>query len=361
MLVVGAGGLGSVTVTYLAASGIGTIGVVDDDVVETSNLQRQVIHGTSDVGRPKTASASDRVAELNPHVRVIRHDVRLTAANAMEILAGYDVVVDGADNFPTRYLVADACGLLGLPHVWGSIYQFDGQASVWSVGEGPCYRCAFPSPPPPDAVPSCADGGVLGALCAVIGSVQATEAVKLVLGIGQPLVGRLLVHDALRQSWDTIPVQRNPDCQLCGDHPTITTLEDLPGWCRVPAEPVRGEDGIAPALAPIAALLPTTLAERLAARDRGADDLVLVDVRDAGERDIVSIPGSEVIEMADFESGAAHRKLPERASVVIYCKSGVRSLEAARRLAEAGRSDVSHLDGGVVAWVRDVDPTLPIY
>ena len=363
VLVVGAGGLGSVTLTYLAAAGIGTIGIVDDDTVEESNLQRQVIHGTSDLGRPKTASAAARLGEINPHVTVVEHGVRLTADNALAIIDDYDVVVDGADNFPTRYLVGDACGLLGKPHVWGSIYQFDGQASVWFTGEGPCYRCVFPEPPPPGSVPSCAEGGVLGALCAAIGSVQSTEAIKLVLGIGEPLVGRLLVHDALRQTWDTVPVRANPACPLCGDDPRIRTVTDLAAWCSVPPA-TSGTTEASPAgdaRDDVPTLTATDLADRLTERERGERPFLLVDVRGGREREIVAIPGSEAIELEDFRSGAAARKLPDGIPVVLACKSGIRSEEAARILIADGRTEVSHLAGGVLAWVRDVDPSQPTY
>ena len=233
VLVVGAGGLGSPALLYLAAAGVGTIGIVDDDTVDASNLQRQVIHGTPDVGRPKTESAAEAVARVNPLVEVVRHDLRLDATNALGVIAGYDIVLDGTDNFPTRYLVNDACVLLGKPHVWGSIYRFDGQVSVWFAGHGPCYRCVFPEPPPPDSVPSCATGGVLGVLCAAIGSVQVAETIKLIVGQGDPLVGRILVHDSLRQSWDTLRVRQNPACPLCGDHPTIHELVDYEAFCGI--------------------------------------------------------------------------------------------------------------------------------
>src|SRR5674476_546023 len=232
VLVVGAGGLGSAALMYLAAAGVGTIGVVDPDVVELSNLQRQVVHGVADVGRLKSESAAQMLAAANPLVRVVRHDVRIDSANALEIIAGYDLVLDGTDNFPTRYL-NDACVLLGKPNVWGSIYRFDGQTSIWWAQHGPCYRCVFPVPPPPGLVPSCAEGGVLGVLCAAIGSIQAAEAVKLIVGIGDPLVGRLLVHDALRQSWDTLVVHKNPDCVVCGERPTVTELVDYQDFCAV--------------------------------------------------------------------------------------------------------------------------------
>lgn len=361
VLVVGAGGLGSVVLTYLAAAGLGTIGVVDDDVVETSNLQRQVVHGTSDVGRAKTSSAADRMRELNPHIRVVEHRERLTAENVLTVLADYDVVVDGADNFPTRYLVADATALLGVPHVWGSISQFDGQASVWFAREGPCYRCVFPEPPPPGSVPSCAEGGVLGALCAAVGSVQATEAIKLVLGIGDPLVGRLLVHDALRQTWDTVAVRRDPGCPLCGRDPRITTLQDVAAACAAPSTSAQALTVQPGSPVAVPTVSPRQLAARLVARDEGEDDFVLVDVRGEAERDVVAIPGADSLALEDFRTGAAHHKLPDGIPVVLLCRSGVRSAEAGRLLLETGRTDVSHLEGGVLAWVRDVDPSQATY
>ncbi len=272
---------GSPALMYLAAAGVGTIGVVDDDVVDASNLQRQVVHGVKDVGRPKTESAAETVAAINPLVTVVRHDVRLTSENALEILADYDVVLDGADNFPTRYLVNDACVFLGRPHVWGSIYRFDGQVSVWFSGHGPCYRCVFPDPPPPDAVPSCATGGVLGVLCAAIGSVQVAEAVKLIVGQGEPLVGRLLVHDALRQTWDTLTVRADPGCPVCGESPTVTSLVDYEQFCGMPgasagkpaqegAERVgAGREDAAAAFAEVSATdLAAMLAERAKRRPR---------------------------------------------------------------------------------------------
>jgi molybdopterin/thiamine biosynthesis adenylyltransferase/rhodanese-related sulfurtransferase len=362
VLVVGAGGLGSPALLYLAAAGVGTIGIVDDDVVDASNLQRQVVHGVADVGRPKTESAAESIAAVNPLVGVVRHDVRLTADNALELMADYDVVLDGADNFATRYLVNDACVLLGLPHVWGSIYRFDGQVSVWFAGHGPCYRCVFPEPPPPDAVPSCATGGVLGVLCAAVGSVQVAEAVKLVVGRGEPLVGRLLVHDALRQTWDTLQVRANPECPVCGESPTVTALVDYEELCGLGSGAVTGTAGAAaspePAFAEVSA---GELARLLEARERGEARFELVDVRDAGERDIVSIPGSRAVHLDAFRAGTAEQELPHGVPVVVLCKSGVRSAEAAGLLAAQGRDDVRNLTGGVLAWVRDVDPSLPVY
>ena len=366
VLVVGAGGLGSPALMYLAAAGVGTIGVVDDDVVDASNLQRQVVHGVADVGRPKTESAAETVAAINPLVTVVRHDIRLTADNALGILADYDVVLDGADNFATRYLVNDACVLLGLPHVWGSIYRFDGQVSVWFAGYGPCYRCVFPDPPPPDAVPSCATGGVLGVLCAAIGSVQVAEAVKLIVGQGDPLVGRLLVHDSLRQTWDSLNVRANPECPICGEAPSITSLVDYDEFCGMPGASVPGAtaagaahgQGSAPGVADVTA---TELATMLAARERGEVRFELVDVREPGEREVVSIPGARPIHLDQFRSGTVELELPRGIPVVVHCKTGVRSAEAAGLLTAAGWSDVSNLAGGVLAWVQDVDPSLPTY
>jgi adenylyltransferase/sulfurtransferase len=360
VLVVGAGGLGSPALMYLAAAGVGTIGVVDDDVVDASNLQRQVVHGVADVGRSKTESAADTVAAINPLVTVVRHDLRLTSENALEILADYDVVLDGADNFPTRYLVNDACVFLGLPHVWGSIYRFDGQVSVWFAGHGPCYRCVFPDPPPPDAVPSCATGGVLGVLCAAVGSVQVAEALKLIVGQGDPLVGRLLVHDALRQTWDSLTVRADPDCPVCGESPTVTSLVDYEQFCGVPGAPgsEAEQDAVVRAFAEVSA---TELAQMLAERESGDRVFELVDVREPGERAVVSIPGARALHLDRFRDGTAADELPSDTPVVLLCKSGVRSAEAAGLLASAGRRDVANLTGGVLAWVRDVDPSLPVY
>lgn len=360
VLVVGAGGLGSPALLYLAAAGVGTVGVVDDDVVDASNLQRQVVHGVADVGRSKTESAAETVAAINPLVTVVRHDLRLTSDNALEVLADYDVVLDGADNFATRYLVNDACVLLGLPHVWGSIYRFDGQVSVWFAGYGPCYRCVFPEPPPPDAVPSCATGGVLGVLCAAIGSVQVAEAVKLIVGQGDSLVGRLLVHDSLRQTWDTLTVRPNPECPVCGQSPTITSLVDYDEFCGMPGAPAARPAG-AGAVPDFTEVSATDLAAMLAARERGEAQFELVDVREPGEREVVSIPGARAIHLDQFRSGAAQSELPPGIPVVVLCKSGVRSAEAAGLLAGAGRAQVSNLTGGVLAWVKDVDPSLPTY
>jgi len=363
VLVVGAGGLGSAALMYLAAAGVGTIGVVDADVVELSNLQRQVVHGVADVGRLKSESAAQRLAAANPLVRVVRHDVRIDSANALEIVADYDLVLDGTDNFPTRYLLNDACVLLGKPNVWGSIYRFDGQTSIWWAQHGPCYRCVFPVPPPPGLVPSCAEGGVLGVLCAAIGSIQAAEAVKLIVGIGDPLVGRLLVHDALRQSWDTLAVHKNPDCVVCGESPTVTELVDYQDSCAVTPLADAGMPGCSvPAAAggAVPQISALELADLLS--DKGASSgVLLVDVRGGNERAIAGIAGAQAIHLDEFRSGTAVPKIPFDQPVVVLCKVGLRSVEAARILIEAGHPDVRSLQGGVLAWVDDVDPAQPRY
>ncbi|OFE18077.1 adenylyltransferase/sulfurtransferase MoeZ [Humibacillus sp. DSM 29435] len=349
VLVVGAGGLGSPALLYLAAAGVGTIGVVDADVVELTNLHRQVIHSDDDIGHPKTASAERAVHRVNPHVTVVRHDVTLDSGNALSVIADYDVVVDGTDNFPTRYLVNDACVLLGKPHVWASILRFDGQVSVWWAGHGPCYRCVFPEPPPPGTVPSCAEGGVLGVLCAAIGSVQSTETVKLLLGIGEPLVGRLLVHDALRQTWDDLTVRRDPDCPVCGDSPTVTELVDYEQFCGMPVGGATTTD------------LPSVSVSAMAAELASPHPPVLVDVRGEQERSIASIPGAVPIHLDRFRDGGAFAELPRDRRVLIHCKVGGRSAEATRLALEAGFTDVANVEGGILAYLREIDPSQPEY
>jgi len=359
ILVIGAGGLGSPALLYLAAAGVGTLGVVDFDVVETSNLQRQVIHGDTDVGRPKVESARDAVAAVNPYVELVVHAVRLDSSNALELLAPYDLVVDGTDNFATRYLVNDACVLSGKPYVWGSIFRFDGQASVFWTGEpahGPCYRCIYPEPPPPGMVPSCAEGGVLGVLCASIGSVQVTEAIKLVTGVGTPLIGRLLVYDALAMTYRELPVARDPGCVVCGDSPTVTALIDYEEFCGMTttgAGTRAGDDPIARATITV-----RELADRI---ERGDDDFVLVDVREPYEAQIVSIPGAVLIPKGEFMDGSALAKLPRDKQVVLHCRSGGRSAEALRVLQEAGFGDAVHVGGGVLDWVRQIEPHKTLY
>jgi sulfur-carrier protein adenylyltransferase/sulfurtransferase len=350
VLVVGAGGLGSPALLYLAAAGVGTIGVVDADVVDASNLQRQVIHGQPDVGRPKVDSAADRIAEVNPHVTVRRHAVHLDASNALEILRGYDLVLDGTDNFPTRYLVNDACALLAIPEVWGSIFRFDGQVSVFWAGQGPTYRDLFPAPPPPGAVPSCAEGGVFGVLCAAIGSVMATEAVKLICGLGEPLLGRMLVFDALATTWREIKVRPNPALA------PVTELVDYEAFCGMPAREGAAADEL-----PEGTIDVHALRDLLAARERGETDFVLVDVREAYERAIVTIPGAVHVPLAELEHGAALAGLPAGRRIVLHCKSGGRSAKALELVRAAGRTDAVHVAGGVLAWAKQIDPALPTY
>jgi adenylyltransferase/sulfurtransferase len=350
VLVVGAGGLGSPALLYLAAAGVGTLGVVDFDTVEESNLQRQVIHGQSDIGKPKAVSARETIAETNPYVDVVVHSERLDSSNAMAILAPYDLIVDGTDNFATRYLVNDACVLLGKPYVWGSIFRFDGQASVFWAEHGPCYRCLYPEPPPPGMVPSCAEGGVLGVLCAAIGAVQATEAVKLVTGIGEPLVGRLATYDALEMRWRELAVRKDPRCAVCGNDPSVTELIDYEGFCGVVTRPEAD-----------VTISVTALAEWLRERDEGVRDFTLVDVREPSEYQINRIPGSVLIPKGEFVSGDALGKLPRDKPVVLHCKAGARSAEALAIVKSAGFADAVHVAGGVAAWVEQVDPSQPSY
>jgi molybdopterin/thiamine biosynthesis adenylyltransferase/rhodanese-related sulfurtransferase len=350
VLCVGAGGLGSPALLYLAAAGVGTLGVVDFDVVDESNLQRQIIHGQSDIGRPKAESARDSITEINPYVKVILHETQLDSDNALEIFAQYDLIVDGTDNFATRYLVNDACVLLGKPYVWGSIYRFDGQASVFWAEYGPCYRCLYPEPPPPGMVPSCAEGGVLGVLCGSVGSIQVTEAIKLITGIGDPLAGRLMIYDALEMSYRTVRVRKDPECAICGKNPTITGLIDYDAFCGAVSDDAQQ----AAAGSTISA---TELKKML---DRG-DDIFLVDVREPNEYEIVSIPGAVLIPKDQFLSGAALERLPHDKRVVLHCKSGARSAECLAIVKNAGFSDAAHVGGGVLAWISQVDPSLPAY
>jgi len=350
VLVVGAGGLGSPALLYLAAAGVGTLGVIDFDVVDESNLQRQVIHGQSDVGRLKAESARDSIAEINPYVHVQVHTEALTNDNVLDIFSRYDLIVDGTDNFATRYMVNDACVLLGKPYVWGSIFRFDGQASVFWAEYGPCYRCLYPDPPPPGMVPSCAEGGVLGVLCASIGSVQVTEAIKLLTGVGESLTGRLMIYDALEMSYRTVRVRKDPECAICGKNPTITGLIDYDAFCGAVSE----DAAVAASGATI------TATELKGMLDRG-DNIFLVDVREPNEYEIVSIPGSTLIPKDQFLTGAALEKLPQDKRIVLHCKSGGRSAEALAIVKNAGFSDAVHVGGGVLAWVNQVDPSLPTY
>jgi molybdopterin/thiamine biosynthesis adenylyltransferase/rhodanese-related sulfurtransferase len=354
VLAVGAGGLGSPTLMYLAAAGVGTLGIVEFDTVDESNLQRQIIHGQSDIGRSKAESARDSVREINPLINVVVHETRLDNDNVMEIFSQYDLIVDGTDNFATRYMVNDAAYFLNKPYVWGSIYRFDGQASVfWPTLEGteaPCYRCLYPEPPPPGMVPSCAEGGVLGVLCASIGAIQTTEAIKLLTGIGDPLVGSLMVYDALEMTYRKIKVRKDPECPLCGKEPTITGLIDYESFCGAVSEEAM-EAAIG------STILATELKDKM---DRG-DDFYLVDVREPAEWEIMQIPGAVLIPKGEILNGNALAGLPQDKEIVLYCKSGIRSAESLAALKAAGLGNSVHVQGGVIAWQAQVDPSLPTY
>jgi adenylyltransferase/sulfurtransferase len=351
VLCVGAGGLGSPALMYLAAAGVGTLGIVEFDTVDESNLQRQIIHGQADIGRPKAESAADSIRQINPYVNVVIHDTALDRDNVREIFAQYDLIVDGTDNFATRYLVNDAAVLLGKPYVWGSIYRFDGQASVFWAEHGPCYRCLYPEPPPPGMVPSCAEGGVLGVLCASVGSIQVTEAIKLLTGTGEPLVGRLMVYDALEMSYRKIKVRKDPQCVLCGENPTVTDLlEDYEDFCGTVSDEAAE-----------AVLGSTITARELKEWQDAGKEVYLVDVREPAEFEIVRIPGSVLIPKGDILSGEALASLPQDKQIVLHCKTGVRSAEALAALKSAGFKDAVHVQGGVVAWIKTVDPSLPMY
>jgi adenylyltransferase/sulfurtransferase len=351
VLCVGAGGLGSPALMYLAAAGVGTLGIIDFDVVDESNLQRQIIHGQSDVGRSKAESAAATIREINPLVEVVVHNEALSNDNVMDIFSGYDLIVDGTDNFATRYMVNDAAVLLGKPYVWGSIYRFDGQASVFWAEQGPCYRCLYPEPPPPGMVPSCAEGGVLGVLCASVGSIQVNEAIKLITGIGDPLVGRLMIYDALEMSYRQVKVKKDPECPLCGKNPSITELlDDYEAFCGVVSDEA----------AQAAAGSTITATELKDMQDRG-ENIFLVDVREPNEYEIVSIPGAKLIPKGEFLSGDALEHLPQDKQIVLHCKSGARSAECLAIVHNAGFADAVHVGGGVLAWVNQVDPSLPEY
>ncbi|MCH6469564.1 molybdopterin-synthase adenylyltransferase MoeB [Sinomonas terrae] len=346
VLVIGAGGLGSPALLYLAAAGVGTLGIVDDDAVELSNLQRQVIHGVSDVGRPKAHSARDAVRELNPLVDVRLHEVYLDSSNALEIFEDYDLILDGTDNFATRYLVNDAAAILGKPYVWGSIFRFDGQVSVFWEKYGPTYRDLYPEAPPAGSVPSCGEGGVYGMLCATIGASMVTEAVKLITGVGRTLLGRVQLYDALRATWRELRVAKDPEGQ------PITELIDYEAFCDVaPAAPTAAGGSVTA----------VELAEMLAARDAGLRDFELIDVREPGEYAMVSIPGARLIPQGRLLSGEAWGQLPKDKDIVFHCKSGVRSANVLAAAREAGFGTARHLEGGVLAWVRDVEPEKPTY
>jgi sulfur-carrier protein adenylyltransferase/sulfurtransferase len=347
VLLVGTGGLGSPLAMYLAAAGVGTIGLVDYDIVDESNLHRQVIHGTKDIGKRKTQSAAESIADINPYVKVEVHETLLRSDNALDIIRPYDIVIDGTDNFPTRYLVNDACVLLGKPNVYGSIFRFDGQLAVFYAQEGPCYRCMFPEPPPPGMVPSCAEGGVFGVICATIGAGQATEGIKLLTGIGEPLIGRMQIYDALEARWQTIKVNKDPECPVCGDNPTVTELIDYEEFCGVPAndheEAAEDFDW---------EITPAEFAEI-------QDQVRVIDVREPHEYEISRIPGAELMPLGQLPQYLQH--LDSSEDIVIHCKSGVRSMDALAFLRQAGFTKVKSLHGGINAYARQVDPTIPTY
>jgi adenylyltransferase/sulfurtransferase len=351
VLCVGAGGLGSPALMYLAAAGVGTLGIVEFDTVDESNLQRQIIHGQSDIGKSKALSAKEKIAEINPNVNVVVHEIRLDIDNVMDIFAQYDLIVDGTDNFATRYLVNDACVLLKKPYVWGSIYRFDGQASVFWAEYGPCYRCLYPEPPPPGMVPSCAEGGVLGVLCASIGSIQTTEAIKLITGIGEPLIGQLMIYDALEMTYRKIKVRKDPKCPLCSEKPSQTALlPDYEAFCGVLSD-----------AAEVAVKDSTISVSDLKTKIDKKENFLLIDVREPSEFEIVRIPGSVLIPKQGFLDGSALAGLPQDKPIILHCKSGVRSAECLAILKSAGFADATHVSGGVVAWAKQIDTSLPVY
>jgi sulfur-carrier protein adenylyltransferase/sulfurtransferase len=347
VLLIGAGGLGSPLALYLAAAGVGTIGLVDFDVVDVTNLQRQIVHGSKDVGRPKLESARDRLKDLNPHVHVEGYETRLTSENALEIVRDYDIVIDGTDNFATRYLTNDACVILGKPNVYGSIYRFEGQSSVFATEDGPCYRCLYPEPPPPGLVPSCAEGGVLGVLPGLVGTIQATEGIKLLLGIGEPLIGRLLLIDALSMQFRTMRLRKNPNCPACGTH-EIRELIDYDQFCGIGGDPLQDPHGI-----------PEITPAELAAKQARRDDFDLIDVREPHEWAIAKIPGARLVPLGAFTESLA--SFDSARDIVVTCKMGGRSAKAVRQLQAAGFKKVWNLAGGILRWSDDVDPSVPKY
>ncbi|GAB3029395.1 adenylyltransferase/sulfurtransferase MoeZ [Nocardioides flavus (ex Wang et al. 2016)] len=357
VLVIGAGGLGSPALLYLAAAGVGTLGIAEFDEVDESNLQRQIIHGMSDIGRSKAESARESIAEVNPYVEVVVHPERLDNDNVLQVFEGYDLIVDGTDNFATRYMVNDAAYFLKIPYVWGSIYRFDGQASVFApslADDAPCYRCLYPEPPPPGMVPSCAEGGVLGVLCASIGSIQVNEAIKLLTGIGDPAIGKLVIYDALELEWRKLKVRKDPNCALCGENATVTGLIDYDAFCGA----VSDEAAEAAAGSTISV---TQLEAMLKEREEGTRDFELIDVREPNEFEINRIPGARLVPKGEFLNGNALGDLPSDKPIVLHCKSGVRSAEVLAIVKGAGYSDAVHVGGGVVAWVSQIDPSQPAY
>ena len=350
VLIIGAGGLGSPLGLYLAAAGVGTIGLVDFDVVDLSNLQRQILHTNDEIGKPKLDSAEKRIKGMNPDTKVIKHKVKISSENALEIIENYDIVIDGTDNFPTRYLVNDACIFLGKPNVYGSIFRFEGQAAVFKPKEGPCYRCLYPEPPPPGMVPSCAEGGVLGILPGVIGVIQATEAVKLIIGKGELLIGRLLLYNALDMSFRTVKLRRDKNCPVCGDRPTITKLIDYEAFCGLK----RGEGKEAVTIPEI------TVYELKAKMDR-KDDFVLLDVREPFEHEIAKIPGSQLIPLGELPSRVQELEEFKDKEIVAHCKSGGRSSRAVEFLLNSGFKKVWNVVGGITEWSNKIDPSVPKY
>jgi molybdopterin/thiamine biosynthesis adenylyltransferase/rhodanese-related sulfurtransferase len=353
VLCVGAGGLGSPAALYLAAAGVGTIGIVDFDVVDFSNLQRQVIHGTSDVGRSKLASAKDRLLELNPHITIETYETALSSKNALDLFKPYDVILDGTDNFPTRYLTNDACVILGKPNAYGSIFRFEGQASVFATKGGPCYRCLYPEPPPPGLVPSCAEGGVLGVLPGVIGTIQATESIKLIMGIGEPLIGRFLIYDALRMKFRELKLKKDPDCPVCGTNPTVTALIDYEQFCGV--APAAPEVGVSTGSSNDTETDVKELKRKIDAKE----DFFLLDVREPNEYQIGKIPGSTLIPLGEVPRRMS--EIPRDKEIIVQCKMGGRSAKAAAFLREQGYSNVKNLKGGILDWSDKIDPSVPKY
>ncbi|MBV8376942.1 MAG: molybdopterin-synthase adenylyltransferase MoeB [Verrucomicrobia bacterium] len=351
VLCIGTGGLGSPIALYLAAAGIGRLGLVDYDVVDFSNLQRQVLHGTEDVGRKKLNSARDRIKALNPNVQVDLHDMMFRSENALELVQGYDIVIDGTDNFPTRYLSNDVCVLTKKPNIYGSIFRFDGQCTVFAphLG-GPCYRCMFPEPPPPGMVPSCAEGGVLGVLPGIIGVMQAIEAIKMVIGIGDPLIGRLVSFDALKLRFKEFKIRKDPNCPICGDHPTIHQLIDYDQFCGIPQADAEAAKELQ---------VPSITATELKTKIDGQEKFVLVDVRERFEYDISRIPGSKLIPLGELPARLS--ELDSADEIVLHCKGGSRSAKALRILQEAGFRKLNNLQGGITAWSDEVDPSIPKY
>ena len=351
VLCVGAGGLGSPLAFYLAAAGVGTLGLVDFDVVDASNLQRQIIHFTKDIGRKKLDSAEEKLKALNPALNVIKHETLLSSANALEILKDYDIVADGTDNFPTRYLVNDACVLLGKPNVYGSIFRFEGQASVFATEHGPCYRCLYPEPPPPGLAPSCAEGGVLGILPGLVGTMQATEVIKLILGKGEPLVGRLLLVDALNMRFRELKLHKNPECPVCGPHPTVTQLIDYQQFCGIAPEIKKEENTLKNGI-------PQLSVKELKSRMDAGEDVMILDVREPFEYQIANL-GGKLIPMNDVPRRLA--EIERNREIVVQCKMGGRSQRVAEFLSQAGYPRVVNLAGGIIAWANEIDPTMPKY